>query len=215
MAKSPSPTAAQDQAQRMERYYKFQSKIYDSTRWSFLFGRIGIINKLPFPKDKSFKLLEVGCGTGYNLKKLCQKYPKAEFIGMDVSTDMIRLSTEATDAYSDRVTLVQKPYTLGDTTYNNQLDGVLFSYSLTMINPQWPELIDQAYVDLKPGGFIAFADFHYSKFKWFKNHMGNHHVRMDAHILPVLKEKFTPIVEEVRNAYGGVWQYAQFVGRKA
>ena len=28
-----------EQASAMDNYYKFQSKIYDMTRWSFLFGR--------------------------------------------------------------------------------------------------------------------------------------------------------------------------------
>ena len=32
----------------------------------------------------------------------------------------------------------------------------MFSYALTMINPQWSELIEHAYEDIKPGGLGTF-----------------------------------------------------------
>ena len=103
---------------------------------------------------------------------------------------MIRLSKKNTAKYSDRITLLEQPYTKGDTKYNNHFDIILFSYALTMINPQWHDLILQAKADLKPGGAIGVADFYNSKNQWFKNHMGNHHVRMDSHLNPVLEAEF-------------------------
>lgn len=205
---------ASAQNQTMRRYYKLQSKIYDSTRWTFLFGRNRILTLLPFPNTAPIHILEVGCGTGYNLARLAKLYPNATLTGMDVSEDMIKLSQKNTQAYADRVTLLEKPYMPDEKAFTDKVDIILFSYSLTMINPQWRDLVLKAKEDLKPGGAVAFVDFHDSRFGWFKSHMGNNHVRMDSHILPLLKENFTTLVEEVKSAYGGVWEYVLYVGRK-
>ncbi len=202
------------QGQTMRQYYKLQSKIYDATRWTFLFGRNRILTLLPFPNNANIHILEVGCGTGYNLARLAKLYPNARLTGMDVSEDMINLSKKNTRTYADRVTLLEKPYLPDETAFTGKVDVILFSYSLTMINPQWHDLILKAKEDLKPGGAVAFVDFHNSQFGWFKRHMGNNHVRMDGHIVPVLDKEFTPLVEEVKKAYGGIWEYALFVGRK-
>ena len=202
------------QNENMQKYYEWQSKIYDSTRWSFLFGRNKIIQLIPTLLKKDVQILEVGCGTGYNMVKLARKFKTANITGLDVSSDMIRIAKKNTSKYSNRVNLLEQPYELGDTTWNNSMDIILFSYSLTMINPQWKELLEQAKMDLKEGGVIAVVDFYNSNFKWFKNHMGNHHVRMDGHILPVLEDAFDTFYKKVNPAYGGVWHYFLYVGKK-
>ncbi|MBK7870142.1 MAG: class I SAM-dependent methyltransferase [Saprospiraceae bacterium] len=198
----------------MRSYYRLQSKIYDATRWTFLFGRNRILKMLPFPDNAQIHILEIGCGTGYNLAQLAKIFPKASLTGMDVSGDMIKLAQKNTKAYADRVTLIEKPYMPDETAFTGKVDVILFSYSLTMINPQWQDLILKAKADLKPGGAIAVVDFHNSRFNWFKRHMGNNHVRMDSHLLPLLLSEFDSLVEEVKLAYGGVWEYVIYVGRK-
>jgi S-adenosylmethionine-diacylgycerolhomoserine-N-methlytransferase len=209
-----STNEAIKQSEAMQRYYAWQSKIYDATRWTFLFGRNQIIKLIPVDTEADITILEIGCGTGYNLARLAKRFPNARLIGLDASSHMIDKSRENTSAYKDRIELHNRPYTFGEQEYNKQIDVVLFSYSLTMINPQWKELILQAKEDLKAGGVIAVADFYNSQFQWFKNHMGNHHVRMDSHLNPLLKSAFREETEKIRSAYAGVWQYFMFVGRK-
>lgn len=206
--------SSEEQTRHMEQYYKLQSKIYDATRWSFLFGRKRIIRQLPLSIERNARILEIGCGTGYNLVRLAKQFPKAQLIGLDVSPDMTALSRKNTQAFSERVQIIQAPYESGHQLFEGHVDVVLFSYSLTMINPQWSELILQAIKDLKAGGLIAVTDFHDSKNQWFKKHMSNHHVRMDGHLLPLLEQEFTPIINEVPAAYGGVWHYLVFIGKK-
>lgn len=203
-----------EQASGMEQYYKFQSKIYDMTRWSFLFGRVEIIKDIPIERNADVRILEVGCGTGFNTKILAQTFNNAEINAYEVSDDMVRLSQKKTAAFGDRVKILHQPYGSDPEALVSTFDAVLFSYSLTMINPQWENLIKQAYKDLKPGGYIAVVDFHDSKFNWFKKHMGNNHVRMDSHLQPLLEELFDPIVNESKTAYAGVWEYLMFVGKK-
>jgi S-adenosylmethionine-diacylgycerolhomoserine-N-methlytransferase len=45
--------------------------------------------------------------------------------------------------------------------------------------------------------------------------MGYNHVRMEEHLLPVLQDKFQTIQLEIHQAYGGLWTYFVYVGKKA
>ncbi|NJL76255.1 MAG: class I SAM-dependent methyltransferase, partial [Saprospiraceae bacterium] len=175
------------QAGEIKNYYKLHAKIYDLTRWSFLFGRREILQRLPIERSKSITILEVGCGTGFNLKLLGKQFPNAKLIGIDVSHEMLEKAKENTAAFKDRVTLVEAPYSRDSKAAGSGVDIVLCSYSLTMINPQWQEVILKAKADLKVGGYMAVTDFHQSQFSWFERHMGNNHVRMNGHLLPFLE----------------------------
>jgi len=53
----------------LEKYYKTHSKIYDVTRWSFLFGRNALIKAIARYCRPEW-ILEIGCGTGKNLAAL-------------------------------------------------------------------------------------------------------------------------------------------------
>jgi S-adenosylmethionine-diacylgycerolhomoserine-N-methlytransferase len=212
MTKTTATIESQNRA--MQRYYVLQSRFYDLTRWSFLFGRRRLMQVLPFGREAKVKMLEVGCGTGYNLARLAQRFPKAQLLGLDVSTHMIRKARRNTAAFAARVELQAQPYRAGEASRAGQYDAILFSYSLTMINPQWRDLILQAKADLRPGGFIAVTDFHDSRLPWFKRHMGNNYVRMDGHLLPLLRQEFTALHDETKPAYGGLWRYFVFVGKK-
>lgn len=205
---------AKQQSDTMQRYYAWQSKIYDATRWSFLFGRKKIIDILPFKKDATIKILEIGCGTGYNIERMARQFPNAQIIGLDASSHMIDKAKINTSAFSGRVSLERRPYFFGESQYSEQMDLILFSYSLTMINPQWRDLILQARRDLRKGGYVAVADFYNSNFQFFKNHMGNHHVRMDGHLTPLLEAEFERQELMVKPAYGGVWHYFMYIGKK-
>lgn len=203
------------QEQNISRYYQFQSKIYDLTRWTFLFGRRGVLKLLNFDKKQPFRLAEIGSGTGFNLDFLVKKYPNIELVGIDVSQDMMRIAKKKVNKFNN-VFLHQEPYKESTTILkNDRPDAILFSYSLTMINPHWKELLYKAYDDLKDGGQLLVADFHDSRFPFFKKHMGNHHVRMDGHLLHELnKMDFKKTDPHVYSAYCGVWQYLVFSGVK-
>lgn len=214
MNKLPPTATAIEQAEKIQHYYQWQSKIYDLTRWSFLFGRNSILSHVPLNPKEALKLMEVGCGTGFNLQNLAKRFKKAQLTGVDVSSDMLRIARQNNSSQLDRISFINAPYGPKGFRSPEQVDFILFSYALTMINPQWPSLIQQAFDDLKPGGYIAVVDFHDSRFSWFKRHMGNHHVRMDGHLLPFLSDHFQPIESQCKAAYGGVWTYLVFVGRK-
>jgi S-adenosylmethionine-diacylgycerolhomoserine-N-methlytransferase len=195
----------------VESYYRWQSMIYDATRWSFLFGRSSLIDqvaRLAEPK----RILEVGCGTGRNLAELARRLPQAHLTGLDVSADMLALTEKKLVGQAPRVTLVKQRY---DTPLNGSgFDVVLCSYALSMFNPGWEEAVECAMADLAPGGLFALVDFHGSRFSWFRRWMAMNHVRMEGHLLPGLETRFGTVVNERRPAYGGIWEWILYVGRK-
>lgn len=203
---------ATSQSLRMERYYRFHSKIYDATRWSFLFGRRQIIQKMAAISIPDH-ILEVGCGTGKNLIALRQTFPQAKIIGLDISESMLGVARKNLGSMTDRISLLCSSYD-DSLKLAQHFDLILFSYALTMMNPGWEEAIEQANRDLTQGGYIAVVDFHDSKLTSFKKWMGVNHVRMDGHIYAKLNSLYEPQVVKTPTAYGTLWQYVLFIGQK-
>jgi S-adenosylmethionine-diacylgycerolhomoserine-N-methlytransferase len=196
----------------VENYYRWHARLYDATRWSFLFGRTAIladVATLLTPR----RILEVGCGTGKNLANLCRRFPRATVTGVDLSAPMLAVARRKTAPFGARVKLVHRAYDapLGAGAGH---DLVLFSYALSMFNPGFETALRAAADDLAPGGCIAVVDFHATPLRWFERWMGVNHVRMNGQLRPLLQTLFTPHLDRVDPAYGGAWQYLRFVGRK-
>lgn len=204
---APSPAAGA----ALQRYYQFHSHIYDATRWSFLFGREEVLLRVACVTTPR-RILEVGCGTGRNLPGLRRRFPQAHITGVDLSGQM--LAVAAKKVRDDKTTLLQRSYSAPVHQDDSRFDLVLFSYALSMFNPGWEQAIDAAYEDLAAGGCIAVVDFSHSRFSWFRRWMGVNHVRMEGHLWPHLNRRFTPLLDERFSAYGGIWSYGIFIGRK-
>ncbi len=213
MMKDKISTNAEVQVEAMKNYYAFQAKIYDATRWSFLFGRNSVLNHIPLPNDAPIKILEVGCGTGVNLRSLANVYPNAELYGLDVSGDMLRQAKKNLSEFADRLTLLEEPYQKGD-KFNKTFDIILFSYALTMINPQWQELLEQAPHDLTEQGVVVVVDFHKANVSAYRKFMRSNHVRLDGQLVPFLIENYETHYCRIRRGLMGIWDYMMFVGRK-
>jgi len=212
MSSGASSPASAAKLTPIEKYYRLHARIYDVTRWTFLFGRMAILADLA-AMAKPVRILEVGCGTGKNLARLCQLFPQAAVTGLDLSEPMLAVARRKTARFGSRVGFLHRAYAapLGDPA---GYDLVLFSYALSMFNPGFETAIAAAAVDLAPGGFIAVVDFHATRFPFFERWMGVNHVRMNAQLRPRLQAQFTPQMDRVDHAYGGVWQYLTFIGRK-
>ena len=202
------------QPETIRAYYKWHAGIYDVTRWTFLFGRRQLTKQLDLAREYAGTLLEVGCGTGYNLRRLAAGYPNLFLIGVDVSPDMLQKAAASTNAYSRRVLLFEAPYAPGAFSLSKQPDVVLFSYALTMFNPGWEAALQRAYDDLPVGGRIAVVDFHDTPNGAFRHWLEKNHVRFDGHLLPALEARFRTVYKRVDSAYGGLWRYMSFIGEK-
>src|SRR5262249_12988537 len=142
----------------IERYYRLHARIYDATRWSFLFGRTALIRELARSAAPS-RVLEVGCGTGKNLVALAEAFPSATITGIDLSEAMLEVARTKTARFGNRMRLLSQAY--GSTpSAAPEYDLVVFSYALSMFNPGYEEAIVAASHDLVPGGRIGVVDFH-------------------------------------------------------
>ena len=197
----------------IESYYRLHARIYDATRWSFLFGRTAILEDIAAAIPAPAQILEVGCGTGRNLVRLAARFPTASITGVDLSGTMLEVARRKVARFGDRVELVHRAY---DAPLREPaaFDLVLFSYALSMFNPGFETAIAAAHADLASGGHIAVVDFHDTPLPAFARWMGVNHVRMDGQLHGPLRQRFTPVADRLHGAYGGVWRYLMFAGRK-
>lgn len=191
----------------LHNYYAIHARIYDATRWTFLFGRERILHRIA-SVTRPQRILEVGCGTGRNLRSLRRIFPQAEITGVDLSADMLEIARRKTSG----VKLIQQAY---DSPVAGNFDLVLFSYALTMFNPGWEQAIQAAKADLNPGGLLAVVDFSHTRSGLFRRWMGVNHVRMEGHLWPETSTRLEPLVDERHPAYAGIWHYGMFIGRNA
>ncbi len=209
-------TKGLDKSQKLQGYYRWHAPIYDATRWSFLFGRRTIVAQAArlLGKSSSLRILEVGCGTGRNLKALARTFPKAQITGVDLCAPMLAKAEKSTTAYAGRMTLLHQAYA-PDLLQEASCDLVLFSYALTMFNPGFDTALDTARTHLKPGGMIAVTDFYDSRLGFFKSWMWANHVRMEGHLVPELDARFERAQLSVKQAYAGFWEYFLYLGRRS
>jgi S-adenosylmethionine-diacylgycerolhomoserine-N-methlytransferase len=151
-----------DATTRMNRMYRYQRHIYDTTRRYYLLGRDQLIAELqPAAGDT---VLEIGCGTGRNLIQAASRYPQARFYGLDVSTEMLTsaIGSIASAGLSNSVKVAHGDATAftASAVFGQSIafDHVMISYSLSMI-PNWTAALDRAIESLKPGGRLHIVDF--------------------------------------------------------
>jgi S-adenosylmethionine-diacylgycerolhomoserine-N-methlytransferase len=135
-------------------YYRWHARIYDLTRWAFLFGRARIIHLAASQMDQPISILEIGCGTGRNLAALAQHFPQAQITGLDLSSDMLERARSKVQEFGPRVVLLHRAYDAPVATAA-KFDLIVLSYSLSMINPGFAEVLRICKTDLSPTGIVA------------------------------------------------------------
>ncbi|MDR8390944.1 class I SAM-dependent methyltransferase [Aliifodinibius sp. S!AR15-10] len=201
----------EERNKKLENYYRVHSIIYDWTRWSFLFGREELLNRIPdLPANP--RILEIGCGTGKNLAHLEFLFPDAQIYGIDLSEDMIEQASKKV-SNGQQVQLINGAY--GDSEFQFEpFNLILLSYSLSMLGRQAEPIMEQVYSDLANDGYIAIVDFYTTPFNWFQRWMEINHVDMDGHLLSLLDTYFMPMIQHRKKAYLGLWDYLLYIGRR-
>jgi S-adenosylmethionine-diacylgycerolhomoserine-N-methlytransferase len=196
---------------RLQRYYRLHARVYDATRWSFLFGREQLLRRVARMRQPK-RILEIGCGSGRNLESMCRLFPEAQLTGIDLSSAMLDKAWINLREHAGRVRLINEAYDHPVCGSDQRYDLIVCSYALSMFNPGWERAIESAALDLAPNGVFALVDFHKSRVAWFNQWMGVNHVRMDGHLGMALRRTFNPLVDKVTPAYAGLWEYLTFIG---
>ncbi|HQX45108.1 MAG: class I SAM-dependent methyltransferase [Saprospiraceae bacterium] len=194
-------------------YYVRHARIYNISRWTFLFGRKRLLKEISLAYPDPSNILEIGCGTGYNLLNLAKAYPNASITGIDLSKEMLEVCNHQIQQNKLSIEIINEPYSKD--RFENKFDLILCSYSLSMMGIHTTEILEAAYHDLKQGGFFTAVDFHRSKFDFFTRHMKKNHIQMNGTLLEHLETFFPNHKSKVLNAYAGLWQYFTFTGLKS
>ncbi len=191
----------------IETYYRLHSKIYDATRWSFLFGRKGLFHELPKLAPNAH-ILDLGCGTGIHLPLLQKKYPDAKITALDCSYQMISIAEKKA---GKSIQFIHKGYNK-DCFEAASFDLILCSYSLTMMS-QTDMVIKSIEQHLKPNGILVVVDFDTTPFTWFSKWMKKNYVFFEPNLFRLLKDSFrvTPLC--TREAWFGLYSYSIFLGK--
>lgn len=148
-------------AQRMDQHYRYQRFIYDLTRRYFLLGRRQLIADLK--PDPGESVLELGCGTGWNLVRVARRYSQAEIFGVDISGSMLSTARSSIRraGLTQRIHLAPADATTfsgADTFAKSQFDRIFISFALSMIG-SWEVVVAKSVQQLAPGGSLHIVDF--------------------------------------------------------
>ena len=176
--------------ERLEGFYAGQAQHYDRFRERLLQGRAEVVSELAqrLP-EAGGTLVELGCGTGRNLAFLGAGREKLwRTWGVDLCPSLLAQAQargwSGVEWVAADATRWRPP---------QPVDGVLCSYSLTMI-PDWFTVVDNAIAMLRPGGTLAVVDFHVPRdarfartfWPWWFGHDGVH---PNADLLPYLRSR--------------------------
>ena len=144
----------------MDRIYRHQRHVYDLTRRHYLAGRINLIRVLNAAPGE--RILEIGCGTAWNLIRIARLYPETRLCGVDASAEMLRSAEHAItrENLTSRIQLLHGLAEDVPALFDGAppFDHVIFSYSLSMIS-DWRGALMAAEQIARPSGRIHVVDF--------------------------------------------------------
>ncbi len=139
----------------LNKYYGISRHFYDLTRKYYLFGRDAILRQLL--EEDWQRLIDVGVGTGRNLRLLRARRPNAEYGGIDASDKML-------DHTRERAPWAKLLHGFAEDVDMTQVfdgarpDRILFSYCLSMVSDPVAAL-ENSRRALAPGGKVVVVDF--------------------------------------------------------
>jgi S-adenosylmethionine-diacylgycerolhomoserine-N-methlytransferase len=140
--------------QFLNTYYGLSRSIYDVTRKYYLFGRDTAIDQLVAESWNS--LVEVGPGTGRNLRVLRSRRPECTFGGIEASDAMLEHArSKCPWARLEHGFAEDCDY---EQLLGHRPDRVLYSYCISMVQDPDAALAN-AKASLAPGGEILVVDF--------------------------------------------------------
>jgi S-adenosylmethionine-diacylgycerolhomoserine-N-methlytransferase len=139
----------------LNRYYGVSRFFYDATRKYYLFGRDVALGELA--RDRRWRrLIEIGPGTGRNLRRLHRARPEAQLGGVEASDAML-VHARAKCPWAQLVHGFAEDASLGD-VLGAPPDRILFSYCLSMVGDRAAALA-KARAALADEGEVVVVDF--------------------------------------------------------
>lgn len=115
-----------------------------------------LVRLIPEPKASYPVVVDVGCGSGYSLPKLAQRFAPRELIGVDIDPQMLRIAGEEAARAGVAVRLVEASSSRMPLP-DNHADLLFCHQTFHHLVDQEAALAEFLRV-LKPGGILLFAE---------------------------------------------------------
>jgi tRNA (cmo5U34)-methyltransferase len=113
---------------------------------------------IPYVPTRTFRVLELGVGTGTLTAQILENFPHARVTGIDISPRMIARAREKLRPYRDRVELVAGDLgAFAETPYDAVLSALAIHH---LTDPEKWRLFRRVFRSLAPGGYFGDADDH-------------------------------------------------------
>lgn len=150
----------------MDEIYELFSKTihdYDTVASSVVFRNDEIhqvqVDSLPFAYKNKLQILDLGSGTGYGMRLIAERFPKAVITGIDFSPLMIEKAKDHLTAHAERIALKLEDFR--ESVFDTQYDAIVSTIAIHNIsNEQKSLLFKKIYEALKPGGVFVNGDFY-------------------------------------------------------
>ena len=198
----------------LKRYYRWNSHLYDATRWAILWGRKWLGDYLRIELEELSKknptapstpcIVEIGCGTGYHLSALAPVFKNSVFYGFDASTHMLNKAYKKIHKLKN--VQLREEYFSSNSLQHSSVDCFICSYSMSM-NENIPTLIESIHQNMKVSGVLYIVDFLSPSSDWFYRWMMLHGVYIHSEIIVELQNTFKSVEYESKRGFFGLYRY--------
>lgn len=201
-------TTTDDHRSFLNAYYGWSRHVYDVTRKYYLFGRDRVLNDLIADRSWS-RLIEIGPGTGRNLRILHEGRPDAQLGGVEASDEMLEHARP-------RCPWAKLEHGFAENAdFTNILDDrpdvILYSYCLSMVQEPH-QALENARASLAPGGRVIVVDFADLSGMRTPFRQGLRRWLDTFHVEPLDTKILEPFSPKITHGYGRYYLIAEIEG---
>ena len=117
-------------ASQADNYIELMTKLVPN----YMEGQVTIIDSIPFEKTKPIKVLDLGCGNGILSQILLKKFPNANIVGFDITSEMLDIYKKKLTSYTNKFETIQGDFKVDD--FGSNYDVILSGLTLQHLNSE-------------------------------------------------------------------------------
>lgn len=140
-------------------FFDDTAKTYDKVAFWATFGKDKLWKKEIVEKIvNADSILDLACGTGILTRKISNKFPKSQIVGIDISKNYLKIAKRNSSSFSNILFLHQDAENLN---IDKKFDCICSSYIPKYCKPEI--VVKKSLIHLNPKGRIILHDFTYPK----------------------------------------------------